>query len=478
MQHQSAIAYAQSQRPRFVTELQQFVRFPSVGAQPQHAADIRACARWLAAHLRKIGLDRVQVMPTDGHPIVYADWLHAHGRPTVLVYGHYDVQPADPVDEWRTPPFEPVVRGNDLYGRGAADDKGQMFTHVKAIESFLRATGSLPVNLKCLFEGEEEIGSPNLPAFLRRHARSLAADVAVLSDSPMLGPNRPVITESLRGGLSVELDVRGPRHDLHSGNFGGAVHNPLQALCEIIARLHDANGRVSIPGFYDRVQRFGDQERAYMRKVGPADEKILGDAATARGWGEVGYTLYERTTIRPALTINGVTGGYGGRGVKAVIPAGASAKLNIRLAPDQYPQEIDRLLRAYIARIAPPTVRVAVRTYLSAKPAVIDRGHPAIRAAAEAYRTGFGATPVFLRCGGTIPVVSLFQEMLGIPTVLMGFALPDDRLHAPNEKFHLPNYFKGIATSIKFLSEIAAFDRPLPFHREGRQSAPLLRTVG
>jgi acetylornithine deacetylase/succinyl-diaminopimelate desuccinylase-like protein len=478
IEDQSPITYARTQHGRYLAELGQFVRFPSVGAQPQHAKDVRACAGWLAGHLRMVGLQHVQVMPTAGHPIVYADWLHARGRPTVLVYGHYDVQPADPVEEWHTPPFEPVVRSGDLYGRGAADDKGQMFTHVKAIDSFLRATGSLPVNVKCLIEGEEEIGSPNLPAFLKRHVHSLAADVAVLSDSPMLGPDQPVITESLRGGLSLEVDVRGPGHDLHSGNFGGAVHNPLQALCEIIARLHDANGRVSIPGFYDHVRRFGDHERAYMRKVGPTDEKILADAATARGLGEIGYTLYERTTIRPALTINGITGGYGGRGVKAVIPARASAKLNIRLAPDQDPQAIDRLLRAYIARIVPPTVRVAVRTYLEAKPAVIDRGHPAIRAAAEAYRTGFGVAPVFLRCGGTIPVVNLFQEMLGISTVLMGFSLPDDRLHAPNEKFHLPNFFKGIATSIKFLSEIAKLDRLPPFRRERPPVHPLLPAQG
>jgi acetylornithine deacetylase/succinyl-diaminopimelate desuccinylase-like protein len=478
MQGQTPTGYAHAHRNQFVAELSDFVRFPSISAQPQRAADVRNCAAWLATHLRKLGLERVQFIPTRRHPVVYAEWLHARERPTVLVYGHYDVQPADPVEEWHAPPFEPVVHGDDLHGRGAADDKGQMFTHVKAIESFLRTTGSLPVNVKCLFEGEEEIGSPNLPAFLKRHARTVAADVAVLSDSPMLGPDRPVITESLRGGLSVELEVRGPGHDLHSGNFGGAVHNPLQALCEIIAKLHDANGRVSIPEFYDRVRHFGDQGRAYMRKVGPADDKILADAATARGWGETGYTLYERTTIRPALTINGITGGYGGRGVKAVIPARASAKLNVRLAPDQDPQEIDRLFRAYIARIALPTVRVVIRTHLSAKPAVIDRGHPAIRAAAQAYRTGFGVAPVFLRCGGTIPVVSLFQEMLGIPTVLMGFALPDDRLHAPNEKFHLPNFFNGIATSIKFLSEIARFDRSLPFRREGRQPAALLRAQG
>jgi acetylornithine deacetylase/succinyl-diaminopimelate desuccinylase-like protein len=451
----NCLAYARSNRPRFVAELSEFVRFASVSAQPAHAKDVRNCADWLAAQLRKIGFEHVEVVPTRGHPIVYADWLRAPGRPTVLIYGHYDVQPADPVEEWKSPPFEPAVRGDDLFGRGASDDKGQMFTHVKAVECLLRGAGSLPINVKCLFEGEEEIGSTNLPAFVRRHRKALAADTAVLSDTRMLGADRPVITESLRGALSVELELRGPEHDLHSGNFGGSVHNPLQALGEIIARLHDGDGRVTIPGFYHRVHQLTREERAYMAQVGPSDAEILTDAGAGRGWGERGYTLYERTTIRPALSVNGVSGGYQGPGVKAVIPARASAKLNFRLVPDQDPRDIDRLFRAYVARIAPPTVRVAIETHLATRPAVVERTHPAVGAAFEAYRKGFGNEPVFLRSGGSIPVVNLFQEVLAIPTVLMGFALPDDGLHAPNEKFHLPNFFKGIATSIHFLTELA-----------------------
>jgi acetylornithine deacetylase/succinyl-diaminopimelate desuccinylase-like protein len=452
----SCLAYARSQRGRFVAELTEFVRFASVSAQPQHADDLRNCAAWLAAHLRKVGFDRAQIIPTSGHPIVYADWLHVPGRPTVLVYGHYDVQPVDPIGEWHSPPFEPVVRGDNLFGRGASDDKGQMFSHVKAAECLLRTAGSLPVNVKCVFEGEEEIGSTNLPAFLRRHCDAIAADVAVLSDNRMLGPDRPVITESLRGGLSVELQVRGQDHDLHSGNFGGAVHNPLQALCEILAGLHGASERISIPGLYDRVRELSERERAYMRRFGPSDAAILADATTRHGWGEAGYTLYERTTIRPALTINGLTGGYQGPGTKAVIPTHASAKLNFRLVPDQDPQQIDRLFRAHVARIAPSSLQVAIRTEFAAKPANIERSHPAIAVAARAYREGFGTSPVFVRSGGTIPVVNLFQEMLGIPTVLMGFALPDDGLHAPNEKFHLLTFFKAIATSINFLFGLAA----------------------
>ncbi len=450
------LAYAQAKRPRFVAELEDFICFPSVSAQPEHVEGVRECAAWLANHLRVVGLEHVKIIPTPRHPIVYAEWRHAPAQPTVLIYGHYDVQPPDPLDEWRSPPFEPTVRGNDLYGRGASDDKGQLFTHVKALESYLHTTGVMPVNVKCLFEGEEEIGSPNLPSFLAHSRDALAADVAVLSDMRILAPDRPAITYALRGALSLEVEVHGPEQDLHSGNFGGAVRNPLQALCEIIASLHDANGRVAIPGFYDRVRQWSEEERAYMEHVGPTDAQILRDAQAEKGWGERGYTLYEQTTLRPALTVNGILGGYQGPGVKAVIPARAVAKFNLRLVPDQDPHEIDRLFRQHIARIVPPTVRFAIRTFLLAQPALVNRNHPTMRAAAVAYRKGFGATPVFLRSGGTIPVVSLFQEMLGIPTVLMGFALPDDRMHAPNEKFHLPNFYNGIATSICFLANVGA----------------------
>jgi acetylornithine deacetylase/succinyl-diaminopimelate desuccinylase-like protein len=449
------LGYAHTQRNRFVSDLMDCIRFPSVSAQPQHAEDVRACAVWLVNHLRQIGMERAQVLPTRGHPLVYADWLHASGRPTLLIYGHYDVQPPEPLDEWRSPPFEPTLGGDDLYGRGASDDKGQMFAHIKALETYLQTVGVLPVNVKCIFEGEEEIGSANLTAFLAQNQSMLAANVAVMSDMRMLAPNCPALTYAMRGALSLELEIRGPAVDLHSGNFGGAVHNPLQTLSEIIASLHNRDGRVMIPGFYDHVRRWHEKERAYMARVGPSDTQILQDARAERGWGEHGYTLYERTTIRPALTVNGIIGGYQGPGVKAVIPARAAAKINFRLVPDQDPEEIDRLLRHYIAQITPPTVRVVIRTYFRAKPAVVDREHPAIQAATVAYRRGFGATPVFLRSGGTIPVVHLLRDILEIPTVLMGFALPDDRMHAPNEKFHLPNFFKGITTSIWFLAEIA-----------------------
>lgn len=449
-------AYLREHRRRFLSELKEFVRFPSVSAQPERAADVKRCAAWLANHLRRIGLTSVRVISTSRHPIVYAEWSGSPQLPTVLIYGHYDVQPADPLDEWRSPPFEPVVRGDNLYGRGACDDKGQLFTHIKALEAYLRTDGALPVNVKCIFEGEEEIGSPNLKSFIAANKRWLAADVAVMSDTRMLAPDRPSITYALRGGLSLEVEVRSAAQDLHSGNFGGAIHNPLQGLCEIIARLHDHAGRVNIPGFYNRVRKVSEQERAFMAQSGPTDEEILRAAQSVEGWGEQGFSLYERTTIRPALTINGIGGGYQGHGGKAVIPSRAFAKINFRLVPDQEPQEIERLFRRHLKEITPSTLSATVRANLYARPALINRRHAAMRAASAAYREGFGRAPVFLRSGGTIPVVNDFQEMLGIATVLMGFALPDDRIHAPDEKFHLPNFFKGITTAARFLAEARA----------------------
>lgn len=455
MHGENALKYSQAHRRRFVEELKQFVRFPSISSQPRHADDVRKCAEWLAAHMKQIGLERVAVIPTRRHPVAYGEWKQAARRPTVLIYGHFDVQPADPLDKWHSPPFTPQVRGQNLFGRGACDDKGQLFVHLKAIESFLRTSRRLPVNVRCLFDGEEEIGSPNLPAFLQRNAKILASDVAIVSDTRMLGPFRPAINYAERGALSAEIAVAGPRQDLHSGNFGGAVHNPLQILCEILAGLHDSAGHIAIPGFYDRVLQVTPRERSYMARTGPSDSEILRDAQAQEAWGEAEYTLYERITLRPALAITGITGGYQGPGIKSVIPSHAVAKINFRLVPAQDPSEIDRLLRAHLARLAPPTARVTVRSEPGAKPVLINPGHPAIRTAAKAYREAFGASPVFLRSGGTIPIVDSFQKILKLPTVLMGFALPDDNMHAPNEKFHLPNFYRGIATSIWFLNGIA-----------------------
>jgi acetylornithine deacetylase/succinyl-diaminopimelate desuccinylase-like protein len=467
-----ALKYARTRRATFVSELKEFLRFPTVSSQPEHANDLKKCAYWLANHLRHIGLDRVRVIPTRGNPIVYASWLRAPGRPTLIIYGHYDVLPGEPLRQWRTPPFDPTVLDDNLHGRGASDDKGQLFSHLKAIESYLSTERALPANVKCIFEGEEEIGSPHLTSFITRNRRALRADAAVISDTRMLAPDRPAISYAQRGGLRAELEVKGPPQELHSGNFGGAVLNPLQALCEMIARLHDIHGHVAIPGFYDDVRHWNDKERDFMARTGPGDEQILQDAKVELGWGESGFSLYERTTIRPALTLNGMAGGHHGPGAKSIIPARAIAKLSFRLVPNQDPQKIAKLFRDHIERITPPAVRSLVRTFSAIEPAMVDRKHPAVRAAAFAYKKGFGAPPVFVRSGGSIPVVNTFQKILGCPAVLMGFGLPGDHIHAPNEKFFLPNFYKAIATSIWYLAVAAKLrgSRSLQ-NREGCRSA-------
>jgi acetylornithine deacetylase/succinyl-diaminopimelate desuccinylase-like protein len=450
----ATLAYARTNGARFVEELGELIRFPTVSAQRERGPDLERCARWLAAHLESIGLEHAQVVATSGHPFVYADRLRGEHRPTLLIYGHYDVQPAD--ERWHTPPFQPTVRGDFLYGRGASDDKGQFFVHVKAIESWLKSAGELPLDVKVVIEGEEEIGSRGLIARLSREAERFRADTVVISDMPMRGPGRPGLTYAMRGALSLELDVTRSGPELHAGLFGGAVPNPIQVLCDLSASLHDAGGNVAVDGFYDRVRTVSERERAYLRRVGPGDEEMLKDAGLRHGWGAADFTLYERTTIRPALTFNGCRGGYAGEGGKAVIPTRASAKLNLRLVSDQAPAEIDRLVREHLAARAPEGVTVDVRTRFAARPVLVDPRHPAIDAAAEAYRDGFGQAPVLLRSGGTLPIASVFQHVLGLPVLMMGFALPDDRMHGPDERFSLDNFHRGIATSVSLLARLPA----------------------
>ncbi len=443
---------------RPLRELAEFVGFPSVSAQPRHAADVAATAGWLGARLRAAGLE-ASVIPTPRHPVVLAAWRGAPDRPTVLVYGHYDVQPVDPVRAWRSAPFTAQVRGDRLYGRGASDDKGQLLCHVLALERLLRERGRLPVNVVCLFEGEEEIGSPSLPDVLDRHRAALAADVAVCSDTRMLGPGIPALTYALRGTVVAELTVSGPATDVHSGTYGGAVHNPLQVLCELVASLHGPDGRVRVRGFYDGVASLSGAELARMRRDGPHDADMLRAAGVAWPWGSGGSSVYERTTAWPALTINGLSGGYQGPHGKSVIPARASAKLSARLVADQDPARVAEALARHVARHTPPTARARL-TVRSATAAVrIDRSAPAMAAAAAAYRHGFGAAPVLLRSGGTIAAVALFQQALGLDTVLLGFGLPDDHIHAPNESFHLPTFRRGITTAARFLDEVAAIGK-------------------
>jgi acetylornithine deacetylase/succinyl-diaminopimelate desuccinylase-like protein len=447
-----ALNYARAGRKRFVSELTEFLRFPSVSSQPERAGDLNNCAVWLARHLKSIGLDYVRVVATKRHPIVYASWRRARSQPTLIIYGHYDVLPGEPLSEWRTPPFTPTLKNNILHARGAADDKGQLFSHVKAIESYLKTYGALPVNVICIFEGEEEIGSPHLATFVERNRRALKAVAAIISDTRMISADQPAISYAQRGGLRAEIKVHGPPQELHSGAFGGAVHNPAIALCDMIAGLHDDHGRIAIPRFYDDVREWGESERNHMARSGPADEEILRDAKVEEGWGEPGYSLYERTTIRPDLSVNGIVSGHTGHGAKGVIPASALAKISFRLVPDQDPDRIALLLRDHIARITPSTVRSSVRTMSTIHPALINRRHPAVQAASQAYRKTFGKPAVFIRSGGSIPVVHTFQNVLGIPSVLMGFGLPDDHIHGPNEKFHMPIFFKAVETCIWYLA--------------------------
>jgi acetylornithine deacetylase/succinyl-diaminopimelate desuccinylase-like protein len=454
-----SISYSQQPetRSRWLSQLTELIAFPTISALPQHRRDLKDCAQWLARHLAEIGLHHVQVLPGSkgGPPSVYADWLQVPGKPTLLFYGHYDVQPVDPLKEWRTPPFKATIIGSNLYGRGASDDKGQLLIHLKAIESYLRTVGRLPINVKVWLEGEEEINSPNLSAFLNREANRLQANAVLVSDTEMLGSNKPSIIYGLRGNLSCELEVKGPKHDLHSGRYGGAVLNPLQALSEMVAGLHDRKGNVAIPGFYRRVRELDLTERQVMRCACKRDKQILDDLDLSTGWGELGYSLYERMTIRPALTINGLQGGYTGPGAKSVIPSQGVARFSLRLVPDQDPAEIAQLVQQYLEAITPPAIRGRLKINGGSKPVLLPRNHPVMDAARRAVQQTWGVPPVFTRSGGSIPLVEQLHRRLQIPIVLLGFGLPDDDIHAPNEKMSLPNFFRGIETVIRFLEEYA-----------------------
>jgi acetylornithine deacetylase/succinyl-diaminopimelate desuccinylase-like protein len=438
--------------------LEELVRIPSVSADPRHAPDVRRCATRLVHHLRRIGMEHVRVVATAGAPFVYGDWCHRPGRPTVLVYGHYDVQPADPLAAWSSPPFQPTCRGPYLYGRGASDDKGQLCAHLAVIEAWMQGPGGPPVNVRCLLDGEEEVGSPHLAGFLATARDQLRSDVVVISDTRMAGRGRPAVTVGLRGLLTAELEVAGPGADLHAGTFGGAVHNPAQVLAELVAGLHHPDGRVAIAGFYDRVRPRSRAERAVLAASAPTDDSVRRQAGVGREWGEPGWSLHERTTLRPAVTVNGITAGYAGPGSKSVIPARATAKLGIRLVADQRPAEVEELLRKHLARTTPATVRATLRTGSRVRPAVFDTRSPAMAAVARACLRGFGARPVPLFSGGTIPAAGMLQARLRVPVVLLGLALPDDGAHAPNERFHLPTLWCGIDTLVWLLAELGECD--------------------
>ena len=444
-----AIEYARSQSERYLAELKEFVAIPSISTLAEHKPDMQRAAEWVAGQLQGFGMEHVQIMPTAGHSVVYADWLHAAGKQTILVYGHYDVQPTDPLDEWVTPPFEPTVRGDNLYARGASDMKGQVQGFLKALEA-LRHSGELPVNVKVMVEGEEEIGSPNLGQFVREHAGQLACDVVLNADAGILRPDQPSLVYGLRGLAYFELWVYGPDHDLHSGMFGGSIHNPAQVLCELIAGMHDANGHITLPGFYDRVRTLDADERASLAEGAHTDAEWQHMTGVPQLYGEAGFTTSERLGARPTLEVNGIIGGFTGEGQKTVLPARAMAKISTRLVPYQIDTDVEHQLKDYLTRHAPPTVRWDLRNLSSAPGVLVERDTVSARAAGEALAATFGVAPLFRLEGGSVPVVSLVQAELGVNSILMGFGLPDDNLHAPNEKLHLPNFYKGIETYIRF----------------------------
>jgi acetylornithine deacetylase/succinyl-diaminopimelate desuccinylase-like protein len=451
------LSYIAGLQDRYLAELKEFLAIPSVSTHQGNAEDVQRCAHWVANQMTAVGLENVEIHPTPGHPVVYGEWLNAPGRPTVLIYGHYDVQPAEPLELWTSPPFQATVRGENLYARGAEDDKGQVYMHLKAIDAFLHDGGSLPVNIKMLVEGEEEIGSDNLEPFVKAHRDLLAADLVVISDSSMFAKGVPSICYGLRGLAYMQIDLVGPKSDLHSGSFGGTVHNPIQALSEIIAKLHDKDGRITIPGFYKDVRTLSKAERAAYKKLPWNDRKYAKDLGVRVLYGEKGYSTLERVWARPTVECNGIWGGFTGEGAKTVLPSRASAKISMRLVPDQTSAKAAKLFEKYIRSITPKTVTVTVRSLHGGEPAITPIDSPGVRAAVAALEKGFGKKPLYQREGGSIPIVVQFKEILGIDTVLLGFGLPEGNAHAPDEFINLENFYGGIRTCVHFYDELPRF---------------------
>jgi acetylornithine deacetylase/succinyl-diaminopimelate desuccinylase-like protein len=450
----AVLAYVAANEQRFLDGLKGWLRIPSISTESQHALDVRRAATFAAEDFRRTGMQRVEVLPTAGHPAVYAEWLGAPGQPTALVYGHYDVQPVDPLDLWETPPFEPSERDGYVYSRGASDDKGQIHVHMKAAEAHLQATGRLPINLKFIVEGEEEVGSEHLTELIRTERERLKADFVVVSDTSMYARGQPSICYGLRGIIGWQIDLVGPASDLHSGSYGGAVANPIEVLCHLVASLKDDRGRIQVAGFYDDVRELSVEERSAIARLPQSDEALKREIGVVELFGEAGYSSLERRWTRPTLELNGIWGGYTGEGSKTVLPSRAFAKITSRLVPDQDPDKIGGLVEAHLRQVCPPTVTMTITRGHGARPVITPTDHPTVKAAARALERAFGAAPVFTREVGSIPVVATFAEELGAPSVLLGFGLEDDHLHAPNERFLLENYFGGIRASAMLWEEL------------------------
>jgi acetylornithine deacetylase/succinyl-diaminopimelate desuccinylase-like protein len=451
----SAIDHARQNRTRYLDDLKALLRIPSISTLPEHATDCRKAAKSLLAELKRIGMENPHLIETEGHPLVYADWLHAAGKPTVIIYGHYDVQPPDPLDEWLTPPFEPTERNGNLYARGAVDDKGQVVAQVKALESLMAVNHALPLNVRVIFEGEEEVGGEGIANYVASKPADLEADFALVCDSELFAPGLPTLCVGLRGMIYTEIEVRGAKNDLHSGMYGGAAPNPFFALTHIIAKLKDENGHILIPGFFDEVVVPSAEELAAWRKL-PFDEEEYrrNEVGSTQLTGEPGYSVLERTWARPSLDVHGMPGGFIGTGAKTVIPAKAQAKVSMRLVPNQTPAKAFALYKSYVEKIVPPGVSVDVRLIHAGEACLISVDNRYVQAATRALHEVWGKDTVFIRSGGSIPIVGDFERNLGLPSVLMGFGLPDDNLHAPNEKFSLRNFELGIESLICFLEEV------------------------
>ncbi len=447
---EAALTYANDNQDAFVEQLEEFLRIPSISTDSAHSGDVRRCARWLADHLKHIGIERAQVMESGGHPIVFAEHITDEDAPTVLMYGHYDVQPPDPLDLWDSPPFEPIRRDGILYARGACDDKGQLFMHLKAAEAYLQSGEKLPVNLKFIIEGEEESGSTHFAPFLEKHHDMLGADVVAISDTAMCAPGVPSITYGLRGLAYVEVELTGPNRDLHSGVYGGAVENPANALSRLLAGLHDVHNRVTVPGFYADARPLTEEERAAFAELPFDNDEWKASVGVRDVRTEEGYSILEAITARPTIDVNGLWSGYQGEGAKTVLPAKAGAKLSARLVPDQEPEDIVEKLRAYFDEHTPPTMKLEFRYLHGGKGFVADLDHPAMQAAATAMEGVYDRKPYFTREGGSIPIIAKVKEILGIDSVLMGFGLDSDAIHSPNEHFGLDRFEQGIRSLIRF----------------------------
>jgi acetylornithine deacetylase/succinyl-diaminopimelate desuccinylase-like protein len=446
--------YLKEQRESHLEELKELLTIPSISALPEHKEDVSRSAEWIAESLQKAGIENVQVMPTKGYPVVYGDWLKAEGKPTVLIYGHYDVQPVDPLHLWDTPPFEPAIRDNKIYARGASDDKGQTFMHIKALQTILETSGSLPLNFKFCIEGEEEIGSPNLDQFVGEYKDLLSADALVISDTPMLEKGKPAICYGLRGLCGLQINVKGAKGDLHSGLYGGAVQNTIHALVQLLDSMRNEDGEITVDGFYDKVIPMTDEEKQAYRELNYNEEDVRNELQVPELFGEKGYSVLERTWVRPTLEVNGIYGGFQGEGIKTVLPSEAHAKITCRLVPDQDPDEIAELIQKHIQAHTPPGVTVSTQLFDKGKPFVTPFDHPAIQAAGRAFEKAYGVAPAFTRMGGSIPIVETFSNVLQLPVVLMGFGLPEENFHAPNEHFHLENFDKGLLTLCHYWFEL------------------------